>query len=159
VEKFGCWVPTQLELNNAAKKSTRKILTSEFVIYKIFFEIPKIPPSLNKTFRTHYHVRNKIFKEWYQLIQDQVKGKEPPSPLPRCRIEVERCFYRMLDYDGLVASLKPAIDGLIHSSIILDDTYKITGPWIVTQSFRKKKEGPLLKVKIYELPIDKKSNG
>ena len=132
------------------KKSNLKILTREKVIYKIFFEIPKVAPSLNKTFRTHYHARNKLFKEWYEVVNELVKDKKPPKPLELCTIEVERCFYRMLDYDGLVASLKPLVDGLIHSEIILDDSYKITGPWKVYQTFRPKKEGPLTRVKIYD---------
>lgn len=49
-----------------------------------------------------------------------------------------------------MASLKPIVDGLIHCDIILDDSYKITGPWNVFQTFRPKKEGPLLKVSIYD---------
>ena len=127
-----------------------EILTRWPIIYKLFFELPKVPPSLNKTFRTHYHVRNKLFKEWYTSVAIAVEGKQPPEPLDSCIIEIERCFYRFLDYDGLVASVKPLIDGLIHSGVILDDSYKITGPWKISQSFRPKKEGPLIRVKVYE---------
>lgn len=76
----------------------------------------------------------------------------PDEPLKRCTIKIERCYYRFLDYDNSVSSLKPVVDGLIHSSVISDDSYKITGPWHIRQSFRPKKEGSLLKVDIYERP-------
>ena len=46
--------------------------------------------------------------------------------------------------------MKPVVDGLVHSGIMIDDNYKVTGPWDVTQSFRSKKDGPLLKVGVYE---------
>ena len=46
--------------------------------------------------------------------------------------------------------MKPVIDGLIHSEIIIDDSYKITGPWLVSQSFRPKKEGPLTRIEIHD---------
>jgi hypothetical protein len=37
--------------------------------------------------------------------------------------------------------MKPLVDGLVHSRVIKDDTYKVTGPWDVTQEFLPKKEG------------------
>ena len=95
------------------------------------------------------------------MVEEKVSHQKPPKPLDKCHIKVERCFYRFLDWDSCVASLKPLIDGLIHCDIIKDDSYKITGPWDVTQSFRPKKEGPLLKVEIYdrmENPSDSKAN-
>ena len=46
--------------------------------------------------------------------------------------------------------MKPVVDGMVHSGIIVDDNYKVTGPWEVFQTFRPKKQGPLLRVGIYE---------
>lgn len=100
--------------------------------------------------RKHYNVRNNIFKEWYVLVEQAVKSLRPPSPLEKCHIKIERLFFRTLDWDSCVASMKPVVDGLVHSGIMIDDNYKVTGPWDVTQSFRSKKDGPLLKVGVYE---------
>jgi len=84
------------------------------------------------------------------LVENAVKSQRPKIPLESCHIKVERLFFRSLDWDSCVASLKPVIDGLVHSGIIIDDNYKVTGPWDVTQGFRSKKDGPLLKVNVYE---------
>lgn len=57
----------------------------------------------------------------------------------------------MLDYDGLVGSMKPVVDALVTCGILKDDSYKVTGPWDVTQSFRPKKSGELLEVFVTEV--------
>jgi len=90
-------------------------------------------------------------------VENAVKNHRPLTPLEKCTITIERCFFRFLDYDGAVASVKPVIDGLIHSDIIKSDSYKVTGPWLLTQTFRPKKEGPLLKVGVSET-IELQSN-
>jgi hypothetical protein len=105
---------------------------------------------MNRSLRTHYHLRNKIFKDWYILVDQAVKHHRPDKPLEKCTIKIERLFFRFLDFDGCVASMKPIVDGLIHSDIIKDDSYKITGPWEVFQSFRSKKDGPLIKLEVQD---------
>ena len=59
----------------------------------------------------------------------------PLEPWTLVTIEVEAALppRRWRDYDGLVASLKPVIDGLVKNKIIIDDNYRVTGPWLVTQ--------------------------
>ena len=54
----------------------------------------------------------------------------------------------MLDWDSVVASMKPVVDGLVRAGIMIDDTYKVTGPWEVDQKFLQKKQGKLLEVEI-----------
>jgi hypothetical protein len=58
----------------------------------------------------------------------------------------------MLDYDGLVGSLKPVVDALVSAGIVLDDRWSVLGAWRVDQRFRPKKQGPLLEIQIEELP-------
>ena len=109
---------------------------------------PHVPPSLNITLRTHYHKRNKLFKDYYNLISAVTRDQRPPEPLKKAKIKIERHFYRMLDYDNLVSSQKCIIDGLIHCGIIEIDSWKILGVWDVNQVFRQKKLGPLTKLEV-----------
>ena len=53
-------------------------------------------------------------------------------PMLRFRMSITRYAPVMMDYDGLVASLKPIVDGL-KNIVIADDAWKNTGPWYVLQ--------------------------
>ncbi len=57
----------------------------------------------------------------------------------------------MLDFDGLVGSMKPVIDALVTCGVLKDDSWAVTGPWECKQIFRPKSLGPLLEVHIREL--------
>lgn len=50
-------------------------------------------------------------------------GKRPPLPLTSFVIKVTRFSPRFLDFDNLVSSLKPAIDGLKLAKVIKDDSW------------------------------------
>ncbi len=60
----------------------------------------------------------------------------------------------MLDFDGLVGSLKPVVDALVTAGILLDDRWSVLGAWSVDQKFREKKAGPMLEILVQELPAD-----
>lgn len=38
-----------------------------------------------------------------------------------------------MDYDGVVGSMKGVVDALVLCGIMHDDSYNVTGPWVVTQ--------------------------
>lgn len=109
--------------------------------YYIEMIIPGIPESYNKNLRKHFQQRRKANQYWYDLVKTIAGKNLPKSPLKKASIKIIRRHYRFLDWDGAVGSIKPIVDGLIHARIIKDDSYKITGPWDVTQEFRPKKEG------------------
>ena len=73
-------------------------------------------------------------------------NKRPIEPLKKAKLIFERHFYRTLDFDGLVGSLKPVCDALTKLKIIEDDKWDVVGAWEVNQVFRPKKDGPLLKI-------------
>lgn len=79
--------------------------------------------------------------KWKYVVGNAVELFLPESLLNHVHISAVRHAPRMLDYDGLVASLKPVIDGL-KNLVIEDDDWKRTGPWKVGQQFRSSKEGP-----------------
>ncbi len=120
-------------------------------MYILDVQLHSLPDSLNKGLRGHrmkYFAKN---KKWDFLILGMVRNRLPPTPLKRARITIVRHFWRSLDYDGLVGSMKPIVDALVDAGVIVDDSYQVTGPWVVTQEFRPKKEGPLLTVRVEEL--------
>lgn len=122
---------------------------SEPIPYILELTIPFCPPRLDNLFRQHFQKRNKEIKKYHAMIYYAVLGKKPITPLKRCSITIVRHCSRLLDWDNVVSSMKPFIDGLVHAGVLKDDTYAITGPWSVSQIFRSKKEGdPFTYIKI-----------
>jgi hypothetical protein len=117
-------------------------------MYKLKLEFETLPKSLNKKLRSNYFKNHKELKSWQMMVELQSFGKKPDYPLPKASIEIIRHSYRLLDYDGLVGSLKPVIDAIVKAGILIDDSWGVTGRWFVDQKFRPKKLGPLLEVTI-----------
>lgn len=114
----------------------------------INFTLHSIPDSLNKALRGN---RMKYFsknRKWDILIHGMIRFQIPTEPFEKAHIKIVRHSWRFLDYDGLVGSMKPVIDALVSCGVLIDDNYKVTGPWDVTQQFRPKKDGPLLDITI-----------
>lgn len=76
----------------------------------------------------------------------------PEKPLRRAKITLIRHSWRMLDYDGLIGSMKPVVDAFVTAGILADDSWKVLGRWNVDQRFRPKSEGDRLDVLIQEMP-------
>lgn len=86
------------------------------------------------------------------MIELECARRKPAKPLERCEIRIVRHSWRMLDFDGLVGSVKPVIDALVSAGVLMDDAWNVTGPWIVDQVFRPKSQGPLLEIEVIERP-------
>lgn len=95
--------------------------------------------------------RHRLNKKWELVFAGLCRGKLPAEPLKKARLTITRHAYRSLDYDGLVGSLKPIVDALVAVGVLSDDSWKVTGPWVVDQVFRPKSEGPLLTISVGEL--------
>jgi len=112
--------------------------------YKLEMEIPGLPVSLNVG-GNHYHFqRNKERKRWHEEIAYASVGKKPKLPLEKVKLILIRFSSRTMDYDGIVGSFKPVVDGLIHAGIIINDTIKVTGQWDCDWKY-----APIRKGKIY----------
>ena len=123
-------------------------------MYKLEITLHALPDSLNKGLRGN---RMKYFsknKKWDFLILGMVRNQLPPKPLTKARISIVRHFWRQLDYDGLVGSMKPIVDALVDAGVLADDSYKVTGPWLVTQEHRPKSAGPLLEICVEEVAVE-----
>ena len=106
--------------------------------------------SQNVRERTHYRERHKANKDIYTLVNFYAITQKPQKPFKNAKLTLYRFSNRSLDYDGLVASFKPWVDGLIHAGVIIDDNFKVTGKWIVDQFYRPKSKGPMIKIIIEE---------
>jgi hypothetical protein len=125
----------------------------KFTMFRLSITLHSLPDSLNKGLRGH---RMKYFsknKKWDLLIFGMVRHQLPPKPLEKARISIVRHSWRQLDYDGLVGSMKPIVDALVTAGVLADDNWNVTGPWVVDQQFRPKKDGPLLVVEVEALPV------
>lgn len=113
--------------------------------------INQIPKSLNISLRTHYFKSNKQNKVWDRDIKILIGNNLPKEPLKKAKIKIVRHFYRTLDYDGLVGSLKPVVDAIVDCGVLESDSWNVLGVWDVSQVFRSKKDGPLLEIEIQEI--------
>lgn len=120
-------------------------------MYKIDLTFHSFPKSLNKALRTNRFKANAANKGWDMIVFGMVVRKRPPEPLKKARIRIVRHFYRTLDYDGLVGSMKPVVDALVSAGVLKSDSWEVLGVWDVTQEFRPKSQGPLLTVTIEEM--------
>ena len=123
-------------------------------MYRLALELTQLPEAFNKVLRTHWKDRHSTNMSWYMFISCEVGLKRPPKPLKRARISIVRHAHRTLDFDGLVASMKPVVDGLVVAKVLSDDSWRVTGPWHVDQVFRPKDQGPLLTIEVVEIPLD-----
>jgi hypothetical protein len=85
------------------------------------------------------------------MIYLSARGNLPKEPLKKAKLRIVRHFYRTLDFDGLVGSLKPVVDSLVTAGVLIDDSWKTLQTWDVDQVFRPKKLGPLLQIEITEI--------
>lgn len=114
-------------------------------------EIPWLPKSLNRKLRAGWRANASEMKSWACYLSAELHSRRPKIPLARARIRIVRHAHRTLDFDGLVGSLKPVVDGLVGAGIIADDSWAVTGAWDIDQQFRSRKAGPLLTIEVYEV--------
>jgi hypothetical protein len=120
-------------------------------MYELYLKIPELPTSTNVKLRSHRMANHQENKRWDLMIHYETVGKKPPAPLERAQVAFVRHSDRMLDFDGVVGSLKPVMDALVEARIVKDDNWSIVGAWTVDQVFRPKKDGPLLEIRVMEL--------
>lgn len=120
-------------------------------MYQLQIEINELPQSLNKKLRKHWTKNHRENNLWDTLIYQKVFRQLPPTPLKRAKLRIVKHFWRTMDFDGFVGSLKPVVDALVTAGVIEDDSWKVLQAWEVDQVFRDKKLGPLLQIEIIEV--------
>lgn len=117
-----------------------------------------LPAPVNEMWGKNKMIAYRNSQLWRKNVFYTAKGFEPRQPLTRATIQCKRFGRQYLDFDGLVGSFKPVIDGLctikekaprgltkiqrqvfneklgiVWPGILADDSWAITGPWHVTQ--------------------------
>lgn len=119
--------------------------------YQLNLTLHSLPKSLNKKLRSNRFKNHSENKRFDFLIAGMARNQLPKEPLKKARLKITRHFYRTLDFDGLVGSMKPVVDALVSAGILIDDSWNVLGPWEVDQVFRPKSQGPLVTIQVLEI--------
>lgn len=120
-------------------------------LFSLRVDIPWLPKSLNVKVRAGRYANDREMKAWSNYLSAELHSRKPSKPLTKARLTLIRHAWRTLDYDGLVGSFKPVVDGLVDAGIIVDDTWAVTGKWDCDQKHRPRKAGPLLEIRVDEI--------
>lgn len=109
-------------------------------MYILEIEIPTAATDANRTKGSNRFAHHSLFKKIKQDIELLVRGKKPEAPLESFKLSVTRHGARALDYDNLISSFKPFIDGLVLSGIIENDSWKYIRQINTDQKIGKEKK-------------------
>lgn len=127
-------------------------LGESLMSYRLEITLQGCPKNPMNGSHGHWRSANSIRHKWKEMVRAAIANKLPPAPLEKAEITLIRNGSGLLDYDGLVASMKPVVDGLlpiyekislggkrwkrgraIWSGVIIDDSWSVTGDWRVKQ--------------------------
>ena len=89
-------------------------------MYQLEFSIGGLPKNINNA-RMQWFIRHKENQHWKKLVAFAVGTRVPPFPLKKAKLTLIRHSSSEPDFDGLVASFKSVIDGLIECRVIEND--------------------------------------
>lgn len=96
--------------------------------YQIELKILGLPKTVNNTMGQFWRARYANSKKWRRLVQEtSLFHKRPTQPLTKAIVTLQRYSSVAPDFDGLVSSFKPLVDGLVDAGIISGDTMDIIG--------------------------------
>lgn len=120
--------------------------------YRLELTIPGAPSNPMNGSHGHWRQANATRQKWKEAVRLAASGKLPAEPLEKAQITLIRNGSGLLDYDGLVASMKSLVDGLLPiyekiplggkrwkrgkptwKGVIKDDSWEVTGDWKVVQ--------------------------
>lgn len=91
------------------------------MIYRLEIVLFGLPPTPNYR-HGHWTKLMKSNAEWRKKgALSCMAQKRPANPLTKAKLTCTRFSTRELDYDNLVSSFKPIIDGLKDAGVIVDD--------------------------------------
>jgi Holliday junction resolvase RusA-like endonuclease len=108
--------------------------------YRLELELPLARTDANKTRGMNKFKLYSIHKKIKDQIYKQSLGKLPAAPLTSFQISVHRFSSKFMDYDNLISSLKPALDGCTLAKIIKDDKWEFIKHINVEQTKSKEKK-------------------
>lgn len=106
--------------------------------YKLEFTLDGLPQTPNSLLGAHWRVRSGHAKRWERAVWAKCWHLRPSEPLNKAKLRLTRFSSASPDYDGLVGSFKPVIDGLVRVGILSDDTMEVIG----VPEYKVEKIGP-----------------
>jgi hypothetical protein len=108
------------------EKSRNLTQTNRFHFEVQIFELPEMRAN-GRLARAHWALIHKHTTKWRMAVQMELiaQGAARVGPWSRVAIECTRASVREPDFDNLVSSFKPLIDGIVDSGLIEDDNSKV----------------------------------
>ena len=98
---------------------------TDTVNYSLQIEIQYVETDPNNILGRGWRSKHKRFEQIKKNIHLLTLKKRPKAPLTKFKISIIRkAGGRTLDWDNLIASFKPVIDGLVLAKIIKNDSWK-----------------------------------
>ena len=116
--------------------------------YSIELCLALVTTDPNRLLGKHWKTKHSKFGKIKQDIKNLSLGKSPQKPLTKFEIKITRYAAGLLDWDNLVSSMKPVIDGLTLAGIIKDDSWEYIRHIEMDQVKTKKNETKKLIVKV-----------
>ena len=108
--------------------------------YSLTIEVPTEATDSNRILGVNKYAKHELFQKIKRQVHFLVHDKKPEKPLELFKISVTRHGSKCLDYDNFIASLKPWIDSLVRSGIIIDDSWKYLKSIATNQVISKEKK-------------------
>lgn len=93
--------------------------------YFLEIELPYVETDPNNILGRHWRSKHSRFQKTKNDIYRLTLGKTPKTPLTKFKISIVRHASGYLDFDNLVASMKPVIDGFTLAKIIKNDDWSV----------------------------------
>ncbi len=113
----------------------------ERVMFKLEVDLPGLPRTTNAARASGHWDRYKHDVSWKTQVAHAVRGKLPPAPLVKFRLELTRWSSVEPDYDNLTSTFKVIVDGLKYAGVIANDKISNTGQWDCRWEKTKPKQG------------------
>ena len=89
--------------------------------YTLSLRLDGLPPLQRSAARGHWAKDAGVVKRWRERTAFEIGRHKPRRPLVRAELEFERHSASEPDFDNLVASFKPILDGIVLAGVLADD--------------------------------------
>lgn len=125
------------------------VITDTVENYSLELELQYVGTDPNHILGRGWRTKHSRFKKIKDDIFRLTLKTKPKLPLEKFKISIIRRYNgKSLDWDNLIASLKPAVDGLVMAGIIKNDSWKYIRHIAADQVKAKEGEREALLIKV-----------
>lgn len=95
----------------------------------IHFELPGLPKMYNQYKNMHWAAKAQHVRDWKQRVYFKLVATKqiPAKPFNKAKVKLVRCSSAQCDFENLAQSMKPILDALVESGVIIDDNMSVIG--------------------------------